>query len=69
MALHGFGIIQRSEWDVAAELKCGKLVKLLQNYELPKADIVALLGTNLRARSARTIKFLELLKSKLTVQP
>ena len=68
-ALHGFGIIQRSEWDVAAHLKSGELVRLLSDYELPKADIVALLGTDLRARSIRTSKFLELLKETLAVQP
>jgi DNA-binding transcriptional LysR family regulator len=68
-ALNGLGLIQRSEWDVAAQLKSGELIRLLPDYELPKADIVALLGTDMRARSVRTSKFLELLKNTLAVPP
>ncbi|WDE05100.1 LysR family transcriptional regulator [Thalassomonas viridans] len=68
-ALAGAGIIQRSEWDVAAQLKSGELIRLLPDYQLPSADIVALLGTDLRARSARTSKFLQLLKARLAGAP
>jgi len=68
-AMQGFGIIQRSEWDVAAQIKSGELVRLLPDYELPSADIVALLGTDLRARSVRTSRFLELMKATLAEQP
>jgi len=68
-ALEGQGIIMRSEWDVAAELKNGTLVQLLKNYELPTANIVALLGTEQQARAGRTTKFLELLKSSLGKRP
>lgn len=68
-ALTGCGIIQRSEWDVAAQLKSGELIRLLPGYQLPSADIVALLGTDLRARSARTSSFLTLLKNTLAEQP
>jgi DNA-binding transcriptional LysR family regulator len=68
-ALDGYGIISRSEWDVAAELKNGSLVRLLSDYELPKANIVALLGTDQRSRSARTTKFLALLKQNIGEKP
>jgi len=68
-ALAGHGIIMRSEWDVQAELDSGKLVRLLPNYSLPCADIVALLGTDIRARSARTSHFLTLLKDRFSEQP
>jgi len=68
-ALEGQGIILRSEWDVAAELKSGALVQLLSGYELPDANIVALLGTEQRARAGRTTKFLELLKNNIGQQP
>lgn len=67
--MEGQGIIMRSEWDVAAELKNGTLVQLLKNYELPTANIVALLGTEQRARAGRTTEFLELLKSSIGTRP
>jgi len=68
-ALEGQGIILRSEWDVASELKSGVLVQLLSDYELSSANIVALLGTEQRARAGRTTKFLELLKNSIGKQP
>jgi len=68
-ALAGHGIIMRSEWDVQPELNSGTLVRLLSNYNLPSADIVALLGTDARARSARTTQFLQLLKQRFAQQP
>lgn len=68
-ALADHGIIMRSEWDVTPELNSGKLVRLLPDYELPGADIVALLDTDARARSARTVKFLQLLKERFSNQP
>jgi len=68
-AIAGHGIIMRSEWDVQPELNSGALVRLLPNYSLPSADIVALLGTDSRARSARTSHFLQLLKERFAQQP
>lgn len=64
-ALQSNGIIVRSEWDVAGALKSGELVELLPQYGLPDADIVALVGTEPRHRSARTVGFLQLLKERL----
>jgi len=68
-AIAGHGIIMRSEWDVQPELNSGALVRLLPDYSLPNADIVALLGTDSRARSARTSHFLQLLKERFAQQP
>lgn len=68
-AIAGNGIIMRSEWDVQPELDKGTLVRLLPDYSLPSADIVALLGTDMRSRSARTATFLQLLKDRFTDQP
>jgi len=68
-AIAGNGIIMRSEWDVQPELNTGTLVRLLPGYTLPNADIVALLGTDVRARSARTSLFLQLLKDRFAQQP
>ena len=68
-AMAGHGIIMRSQWDVQPELNSGALVRLLPNFSLANADIVALLGTDARARSARTSHFLQLLKDRLAQQP
>lgn len=68
-ALKGYGIMLRSEWDVAQELRSGALVRILPDHELPGADIVALLGSAQRQRSARTMRFLELLKGSLGARP
>ncbi|SQD78018.1 LysR substrate-binding domain-containing protein [Moritella yayanosii] len=68
-AIADHGIIMRSEWDVQPELNSGALVQLLPDYSLPSADIVALLGTDTRARSARTSHFLQLLKDRFAQPP
>jgi len=68
-ALKGYGIMLRSEWDVAQELRSGALVRILPDHVLPGADIVALLGSAQRQRSARTMRFLKLLKGSLEARP
>lgn len=68
-AIAGHGIIMRSEWDVQPELNSGELVRLLPEFKLPSADIVALLGTDVNARSANTTQFLRLLKHSFAQQP
>lgn len=68
-ALDGYGIISRSEWDVATEIKQGRLVRLLTDYELPQADIVALLSTDQRSRAERTSRFLARLKEVIGAKP
>lgn len=39
--LDGHGILMRSEWDIAKYLRSGRLELLLEDYELPAADIFA----------------------------
>ena len=68
-ALKDLGIIMRSEWDVQKELTEGNLVRLLSNYSMPSADIVALLGNDASARTARTTEFLEYLKQRMAKKP
>jgi DNA-binding transcriptional LysR family regulator len=68
-ALKGYGIMLRSEWDVAQELRSGSLQRILPDHDLPDADIVALLGSEQRQRSARTMRFLDLLKGALAARP
>lgn len=64
-ALKGLGIIHRSEWDVAEEIKNGELQEILTDYHLPDADIVALLRDSEKNRPERTNVFLQHLKSSL----
>lgn len=66
--LAGLGIIQRSEWDVAADLRAGRLVPLLPGWQLPDADVVALLGSR-TGRVARTERFLDVLEGSLRPVP
>ncbi len=68
-ALAGRGIIQRSEWDVAADLRAGRLVRLLADHALPEAPVMALLGAPRRARAARTGRFLDALAAALDPPP
>jgi DNA-binding transcriptional LysR family regulator len=67
-ALAGAGVIMRSEWDVADDLRTGRLVRVLNDWKLPSANILALLGAR-HGRSARTARFLESLHTMLTPVP
>ncbi|MDC5706521.1 LysR substrate-binding domain-containing protein [Vibrio europaeus] len=68
-ALAGLGIIMRSEWDVQPQIDSGQLVRLLPDYALPDANIVALVGSAKQERSARIAGFLSLLKTQLSSVP
>lgn len=63
-ALDGHGIMLRSEWDVAGELRSGALCRVLPDHALPEADIVALLPANARQRPQRTRLFVDFLKQQ-----
>jgi DNA-binding transcriptional LysR family regulator len=62
-ALLGKGILLRSEWDLADSLREGRLVRLLPEWELPPANVVALLGQR-SATSARVRLFLAFLQAR-----
>lgn len=68
-ALDGHGIMLRSEWDVASELRSGALCLVLPDHALPEADIVALLPANARQRPLRTRRFLDFLKQEFAQPP
>jgi DNA-binding transcriptional LysR family regulator len=68
-ALAGLGVLARSEWDVADDLRAGRLIRLLDSYTLPSAPVVALLGSGRRARAARTERFLDALRQSLNPIP
>lgn len=67
-ALAGMGLMIRSEWDVADDLRDGRLVRLLGRWRLPAADVVALLDER-HGRAARTAQFLEHLRAELVPAP
>ncbi|MFC5080871.1 HTH-type transcriptional regulator DmlR [Vibrio thalassae] len=68
-AMLGLGIIMRSEWDVQPQLNSGDLLRLLPSYSLPNADIVALLSSPDKERSARISGFISLLKARISPMP
>lgn len=63
-AVDGHGVVERSEWSVAEDLKSGCLVRILPEWSLPDADIVALLNPR-AVRASRVDKFLELLAAEV----
>ncbi len=68
-ALADHGLIVRSEWDVAEDLAAGRLVRVLPNFRLPPADIVALLNPGRSGRARRTQAFVEHLRAALSPPP
>jgi len=67
-AIAGQGIAIRSEWNVAGDLAAGRLKRVLPSWEVPPADVVAMLGTRF-GRSARTTAFLAMLRLALSPAP
>jgi DNA-binding transcriptional LysR family regulator len=63
-ALAGRGVVLRSEWDVADDIKAKRLVRLLSDYTLQRADIVLLIGSAAEA-GGRTRSFIEFVSIKL----
>lgn len=59
-ALDGHGILMRSEWDATRFLRSGRLESILEDYELPSADIYAVYSQkqNLAAKIRVFIEFL-----------
>jgi DNA-binding transcriptional LysR family regulator len=67
-ALAGHGIVARSEWDVAEHLKARTLVPLLAGWNLPDANVVALVKSR-QEQSARTAGFLAYLRDAFATVP
>ncbi|WP_426197350.1 LysR family transcriptional regulator [Massilia sp. DWR3-1-1] len=70
-ALDGHGILIRSEWDAAKYLASGRLVRLLEDFTLPSADLFAYYAskTGQPARARALVDFLAgKLQGALTVK-
>lgn len=67
-AIAGQGVAIRSEWNVASDIAARRLKRVLPGWELPAADVVAMLGTRF-GRSARTTAFLAMLRQSLSPPP
>jgi DNA-binding transcriptional LysR family regulator len=67
-AIAGQGVAIRSEWNIAADLATGRLKRVLPRWELPPADVVAMLSARF-GRSARTTAFLAMLRQYLSPAP
>jgi len=67
-AIKGLGIVIRSEWNVAEDLKHSRLQRILPDYSLPDADILALLSPK-TLRAARVQHALEKLAKALSNPP
>lgn len=55
-AMAGLGIVERSEWSVAEDVSAGRLIRVLPDWALPDADVVALLNPR-AVRAARVEAF------------
>lgn len=64
-ALDGYGIVERSEWSVSQDLQDGRLIRVLPDWSLPDADIVALLNPR-AVRAARVDAFVDRLAAEIT---
>jgi DNA-binding transcriptional LysR family regulator len=67
-ALAGRGILLRSEWSVADDLRAGRLVHVLPEYHTPPADVLLLINPP-RARIKRSERFVEALTAAFTPVP
>jgi DNA-binding transcriptional LysR family regulator len=67
-ALQGLGLIVRSEWQVAAHVTSGRLVRVLPRYKLAPAPVVALTSPR-TTTPARISAFLGVLKARLRPVP
>lgn len=62
-ALAGHGIVLRSEWDIAADLRAGRLIRVLPGWEGAEADIHAIYPQR-HLLSAKVRAFLDFLSER-----
>lgn len=67
-ALEGLGIVERSEWSVAEDLRAGVLTEVLVDWSLENADVVCLMNPR-TVRAARIQAFAEALTAAFASPP
>jgi molybdate transport repressor ModE-like protein len=67
-ACEGRGIILRSEWDVAEDIRQGRLVRLLPAWKAPDANVIALTH-NRSGLPRRTRDFMQYLQARFRPLP
>lgn len=67
-ACEGRGVILRSEWDVADDLRAGRLVRLLPGWKAPDANVIALTH-NRAGLPQRTRHFMQALQGRFKPHP
>lgn len=67
-ALMDKGLIMRSEWDIAESLAAGRLARVLADWQLPDADVVALVDRR-HGMSARVKLFVSFLQERFKPVP
>lgn len=68
-ALEGRGIILRSEWDVADDLRAGRLVRLLPHWKVADANVIALTQQRTGLLPKRTRLYLRHLQERFRPSP
>jgi len=67
-ALAGHGILMRAEWDIAKYLRSGRLRQVLENWQLPPADIYAVYPQRHKS-AARVQAFVDFVVAAFSVKP
>ena len=67
-AREGRGIIMRSEWDVAADIASGELIRLLPSFKLSDAHVIALTHAR-KGLPLRTKSFMKFLQERFQPLP
>ena len=69
IALGGGGIVKLAQFHIGADLKEGRLVPLLQSFDIPSKEPIYLIYTNRKHLSPRIRVFRDFLEKKLQEKP
>lgn len=69
IALNGGGIVKLAQFHIGADLKAGRLVPLLQAYDIPSKEPIYLIYTHRKNLSPRIRVFRDFLEQKLKASP
>ena len=67
--MNGGGIVKLAQFHIGADLKAGRLVPLLQAYDIPSKEPIYLIYTHRKHLSPRIRVFRDFLEQKLKASP